>query len=102
MTVREATLVMFKRYKKINTDFESLCTPPKNDISGLIDRGISDIDVLPIDKLSRWLGFIQGYLIYNKVTSVDAERDFSRPYFHQAYEDSGIDIPEPITIKEKQ
>jgi hypothetical protein len=38
-------------------------------------------DKLPIPKLCRWLGFIQGTLIALEVTTVEAERDWTRPLF---------------------
>ena len=48
---------------------------------------------LPIDKLSRWLGFVQGCLAMRGLISVDVERDVSRPLFYAAYEASGISVP---------
>lgn len=33
------------------------------------------------DKAHRWLGFVQGCLICRGVTSVEAERNFTRPFF---------------------
>ena len=95
---RHATLAMFERYKKINNDFNTLCKPPKNEIEGLIDKGIEEVFTLPIDKLSRWLGYIQHYIISNGLTSVEAERNFSRPLFHQGYIEDGIDVPESVTV----
>lgn len=47
-----------------------------------------------IDKMSRWLGYIQGTLITLGFTTVDEERDVSRPMFHEAYEKDGMTIPE--------
>jgi len=38
-------------------------------------------DRFPLLKLNRWLGYIQGVLIERNITSVDIERDFTRPYF---------------------
>lgn len=38
-------------------------------------------DKLPLMKLSRWLGYIQGVLIERGVTSVEKERDWTRPLF---------------------
>lgn len=38
-------------------------------------------DGLPLLKLSRWLGYIQGVLIERGYTTVDAERDWTRPLF---------------------
>lgn len=32
-------------------------------------------------KAGRWLGFIQGILIERGITTVQVERDFTRPYF---------------------
>ena len=42
-------------------------------------KGIED--ELPLMKLNRWLGYIQGVLISWGVTTVEAERDFTRPLF---------------------
>lgn len=33
------------------------------------------------DKAHRWLGFVQAILIVAKLTTVDAERNFTREYF---------------------
>ena len=38
-------------------------------------------DKLPLMKLNRWLGYIQGTLISWDVTSVQTERDWTRPLF---------------------
>jgi hypothetical protein len=35
----------------------------------------------PVNKLNRWLGYIQGVLIERGVTTVEAERDFTRLLF---------------------
>lgn len=37
--------------------------------------------VLPLNKLNRWLGYIQGTLIALEVTTVQTERDWTRPLF---------------------
>lgn len=39
------------------------------------------LDGLPIPKLCRWLGYIQGVLIERGITTVEAERDWTRPLF---------------------
>lgn len=36
---------------------------------------------LPLMKLNRWLGYIQGILIQWNVTTVDEERNWTRPLF---------------------
>lgn len=36
---------------------------------------------LPLMKLNRWLGYIQGVMIERGMTTVTAERDWTRPLF---------------------
>ncbi len=38
-------------------------------------------DKLPIPKLCRWLGYIQGVLIERGYTTVETERNWTRPLF---------------------
>ena len=38
-------------------------------------------DHLPLMKLNRWLGYIQGVLIERGRTTVEKERDYTRPLF---------------------
>ncbi|QIV65879.1 hypothetical protein Cp1R7AA1_166 [Mesorhizobium phage Cp1R7A-A1] len=38
-------------------------------------------DGLPVPKLCRWLGYIQGVLIERGLTTVQEERDWTRPLF---------------------
>lgn len=38
---------------------------------------------MPIDKIARWTGFIQGVLAARGVISVDVERDRTRPIFNR-------------------
>lgn len=39
----------------------------------------------PLDKASRWLGYVQGVLIFQGYLTTERERNFSRPLFQQAY-----------------
>ena len=39
----------------------------------------SDKMQMPLTKLNRWLGYIQGLVIRDGLTSVQRERDYSRP-----------------------
>lgn len=55
---------------------------------------IAHISVWPEDKISRWLGFIQGCLATRGYIDVDAERDATRPMFHAILQEKGIDPPE--------
>jgi hypothetical protein len=50
---------------------------------------------LPSDKISRWLGFIQGVLAMRGLLSVAAERDATRGIFHRAY--SLLRIAKPVS-----
>lgn len=36
---------------------------------------------VPVPKLCRWLGYIQGVLIEHDLTTVNVERDWTRPLF---------------------
>lgn len=47
----------------------------------------------PLDKMNRWLGYIQAGLVVHNLISVNDERDFTRPIFHKAYKSENIDIP---------
>ena len=51
-----------------------------------------------IDKTSRWIGFIQGVLFMNKILDLSEERDFTRPLYHKAYKDSGLEIPKTVKL----
>jgi hypothetical protein len=44
-----------------------------------LERGCHD--GLPLMKLNRWLGYIQGVMIERGITTVTAERDWTRPLF---------------------
>lgn len=43
------------------------------------------------DKLSRWVGYVQGCLIERKYTTVEKERDFSRKLYKPIYDEMGYD-----------
>ena len=47
----------------------------------------------PLDKTSRWLGYVQGVMAAEGMPSVREERDFSRPMFHAAYAAAGVALP---------
>lgn len=54
----------------------------------------------PIDKASRWLGFIQGVLAALGFMSVKKERDRTRPIFHRAYELLGLGKPKSRSMED--
>ena len=94
MNVRKATQICFERY--LNQNKFNL-TP---DLIVLAQKAILEINNYPIDKLSRWLGFIQGYVIFTKQTTIKNERDFSRELFHNAYKNENIKIPKSFSSEE--
>lgn len=47
----------------------------------MCEHCIEHIDSMPVDKYSRWLGYIQGCLITHGLTTVQEERDRTRPWF---------------------
>ena len=53
----------------------------------------------PVDKVSRWIGYIQRGVIDKGFTTVQKERDFSRPLFHKVYKEIGLTIPKTVTVK---
>lgn len=59
----------------------------------MADKCLSEIDTLPLDKLNRWVGFIQGVLAVRGLLNVSTERDRTRPLFHAAYREMGIEPP---------
>ena len=65
----------------------------------MVAHCIKEIDTLPVDKICRWIGFVQGVLASKEIIDVDAERDRTRPFFHEAYEQMGIEIPAPEEMK---
>lgn len=91
ITIRKATLICFERYL---SEFKLT-----NNLKELIEKAIIEIDNYPIDKLSRWLGFVQGYVIFSEQTTIDKERGFSRNLFHKAYENENINIPKSFSTK---
>lgn len=62
---------------------ESLATPKSaSELQKFISEFIQGCnDGLPLMKLNRWLGYIQGTLIQWGITTVQTERDWTRPLF---------------------
>jgi len=79
--------------------YEDRYTLPSN-LKTLVNAASSK--ELPIDKVSRWLGFIQAHLINTGQTTVGEQRDYTRPLFHAAYRADGIEVPPTIGKKEKR
>lgn len=85
----EAHRILFERYMKICEEYrdESIDideTHPHH-LGWMCASALGSLETFPVDKLSRWLGFIQGCLTMRGLITVQEERDFSRPLFHAAY-----------------
>lgn len=92
MTIDESTKRAFQRYKEMLEKY-----PPKEHTDNfsalqnrdklahchwMCDRMISsETDHYSLDKKSRWLGFIQGVLIMCNLTTIEKERNITRPWF---------------------
>jgi hypothetical protein len=63
-------------------------------VDWMCQTALNNCLVWPIDKLSRWLGFIQACLAFHGLTTVKEEREATRPLFREAYKEMGIYIPE--------
>lgn len=87
-----------------------------NNINNLNDESYADIKHVnlilttiivngktwPIDKSSRWLGFVQAKLIQHNIITLDGERGDTRNVFHKIYQNSGINIPKSIDLYNKK
>lgn len=60
----------------------------------MINKALEEVDRWPVDKVGRWIGFVQGVLFENGALDIRAERDRTRPLFHAAYRELGIEPPE--------
>lgn len=97
-----ATAALFQRYaeiieaEKASGVVDPLADDPYlslDNLEWMCSHGSAHSDSLPIDKISRWLGCIQGCLAMRGLADLGRERDVSRPLFHNAYKASGIEIP---------
>lgn len=105
--IREASLEVAVIY--YNIIFSKICVIKANqidvpdDLSKILDMCniIMDTNVeMYDDKVSRWLGFVQGAMYSYGLLDINTERDRTRPLFHDAYEKMGLPIPASINIEE--
>ncbi len=62
----------------------------------MIERAKGHVHTWPVDKTSRWIGFIQAALYARGALDIDTERDRTRPFFHQAYTEMGMPWPASV------
>jgi hypothetical protein len=116
MTISQVSRLLFERYLIILNDkfVNDLLSIRQEEaiieLKGICDTAISSIseydnsqedNKMTEDKISRWLGYLQGIMVYNGWISVLEERNFSRPLFHKAYEEQGINKPKSVKAKMK-
>lgn len=71
------------------------------------DRCLGMVDVLlenkdwPDLKIGGWLEHIITVCIENGITTIDIERDFSRPIKHAYYKSIGVEVPKTIDLGKK-
>jgi hypothetical protein len=70
----------------------------------MVTTCLADLEVMPVDKTNRWIGFVQGVLAVRGVLDVNEERNRTRPFFHEAYAAVGQEIPQSrdITMSETE
>lgn len=74
-------------------------TPSSQRVVKMMSEIVKNHRKWPKDKSGRWLGYVQAILIeVEGVTTVDAERDYTRPFFHELYKAQGYEVPETIDI----
>lgn len=72
------------------------------------DRCLAMIEVLlsnpnfPDLKVGGWIEHIITICIENKITTIDDERDFSRPIKHEYYKRMGFDVPKTIDVMQSK
>lgn len=76
---------LFKRYKDMVDNSTDIPTKKKDELLHLIDEALNRTAHYPFHKLNRWLGWVQGVLTALDITTVDIEREFTRPIIHKAY-----------------
>ena len=94
LTVKKVNKILLKRYDSMLSNTIHL-----QDIRKMCQVALNNLKKWPVDKTSRWIGYIQANLISAKFTTVIRERDYSRPLFHAAYNNKKKLIPESINIE---
>jgi hypothetical protein len=62
----------------------------------MLGQVVEKSDVFPVDKLGRWLGFVQGVLAARGLLDVSEERDRTRGTFREAYRLDGVEVPKSL------
>ncbi|WP_176089124.1 AAA family ATPase [Achromobacter anxifer] len=97
----DANMALLMRYDALLASHGATPTPSEvgtddNHLRWMCETAIANIHGWPVDKVSRWLGFIQGVLTVSGRLTTASEREFSRPLFHAAYQAEGRQPPASI------
>lgn len=97
MTLIEGTLMAFERYQKMLDDHKITAQDLSSErisyrelprmlphAKWMCETAIKKIKEgsFSFDKSSRWLGFVQAIMIFNGLTSIEDERNITRPWFN--------------------
>ena len=89
---------LFRRYNQLaQVNKDSL---PSEQVYRIHMMGIHAIshDDMYLEKLSEWLGFVQGILYANGIINIDEERKFSEILLERAYKEMKVKPPNKIDI----
>lgn len=94
----DANMALLKRYATLLTDQGAIAVPSQagtdnNHLLWMCHTVMDNVHGWPVDKVSRWLGFIQGVLTNAGLLTTSGEREFSRPLFHAVYVAEGLTPP---------
>lgn len=98
--VRDAQMEVMTDLRSVIIDNEDLIksTPMVAEVNydhilWLVETGIDNNQLNPVDKTGRWIGFIQCALIVRDILDTKEARDQTRALFHAAYLATGQEIP---------
>ena len=77
--------VLSKAYQIEGPDLQEGCT--RRQLLLMIEELEKNQLIMPIDKVARWVGFIQGVMCCRGYISVENERNRTRPIYQEAYKD---------------
>lgn len=80
----------------------SLSTPIESRVKDMMDTILDNVNTWPVDKTNRWLGYTQALIIeVGQLSTIERERDYTRPLFHDYYNRTNQPTPESVTAKSK-
>lgn len=103
-TMADAIILLHQEYRGWCYDMNSYVSLVDSDelqlsyAGWMLDQMKANAETWPTDKLNRWLGFVQAILVLHGLTTVDVERDRTRPIFHAIYHREGIIPPGSVDM----